>query len=195
MDFTYEEHDLGLTWIVDELMARASHALADDGRVWLIDPVDDPVALERAARLGEVVATVQLLDRHNRDAAAIAARLGVPHLRLPDALPGTPFEVVKVLDVPRWRELALWWPDRRALVIREAIGSGRYFDLSDDGAGVHPFLRGLPPKAPRRHVPEHLLVGHGPGVHEGAADALDAAYARSRRDIPRFLVKLPTFRG
>ena len=193
MDLTYQEHALGLSWVVDELMARASHALADDGRVWLVDPVDDETALKRAAQLGDAVAVVQLLDRHPRGCAAIAERLGVPHLRLPAALPDTPFEVVKVVDLPKWRELALWWPERRALVISEAVGSGQYFALGAR-AGIHPFLRVRPPGALRRFDPDHLLFGHGLGVHEDAAGALREAYARSRRDLPRFLLKLPTFR-
>ena len=47
-----------------------------------------------------VDASLGLLDRHERDAAAIAERLGVPHHRLPSSLPGTPFEVVTVVDKP-----------------------------------------------------------------------------------------------
>ena len=73
-----ETHDLGLTWVIDEPFARASHALADDGRVWIVDPVDDAEALDAVAGLGEPVAVLQLLDRHNRDCAAVASRLGVP---------------------------------------------------------------------------------------------------------------------
>jgi hypothetical protein len=190
-----EEHALGITWVVEEVMQRASHALADDDRVWLIDPVDAGDAVEHATQLGTPQAVVQLLDRHNRDCAAIAERLGVPHLRLPDALPGTPFEVVEVIDVPRWRELALWWPERRALVISEAFGSGPYFAPGDDPVGVHPFLRVRPPQAPRRYEPEHLLFGHGSGVHGGRAAAdLERAYARSLRDLPAVLLKLPRLR-
>jgi hypothetical protein len=190
-----EEHALGLSWVIDEVMARASHALHDGSRVWLIDPVDVPAAIDRAAALGEPQAVIQLLDRHNRDCAAVAQRLGVPHLRLPDAIADSPFEVVKVIDVPRWRELALWWPERKALVVSEAVGSGRYFALADGPAGIHPFLRVKPPGAPKRFAPEHLLFGHGPGVHgPAAAVALRDAYARSRRDIPTFIKRLPSFR-
>ncbi len=68
----------GLSWIADEPMRRASHALADDGRVWLVDPLDEPDAIERARDLGPVAAVVQLLDRHNRDCAALARRLRGP---------------------------------------------------------------------------------------------------------------------
>ena len=97
-------------------------AATGDG-VWFVDPVDVPEAMERAAALGAPAGVIQLLDRHNRDCAAIAARLGVPHLKVPDAVPGSPFEVVRVLDVPGWHEAALWWPEHRVLVVAELIGT------------------------------------------------------------------------
>ena len=46
------------------------------------------------AALGEPAGVVQLLDRHNRDCAAVAAELGVPHLVVPDAVPDSPFEAI-----------------------------------------------------------------------------------------------------
>ena len=46
-------------------------------------------AIERALTLGEPAGVLQLLDRHNRDCAALAARLGVPHLVAPTSLPGS----------------------------------------------------------------------------------------------------------
>ena len=143
--------------------------------------------------LGEPAGLLQLLERHNRDGAQIADRLGVPHLRLPSAVPGSPFEVVSVVSVPGWRELALWWADRRVLVVSEAIGTGPMFRPSGGAtAGVHLFLRGLTPSALRRFEPEHLLVGHGRNVHEGATEALRTAYARRLRDLPRVLKRLPS---
>jgi hypothetical protein len=186
------EHDLGLTWVVEEQMGRASHALRDDsGGIWFVDPVDDGEALKRVSGLGEPAGVLQLLDRHNRDNEAIAARLGVPMLRLPDEVPGSPFEVFDVVDLPKWREKALWWPAKRALVVAEAVGTVPYFRAGAEHAGIHPFLRLLPPGAPRRYEPEHLLLGHGPPVHgAAAAEALREAYARSRRDIWRVPVAM-----
>ncbi|HEV2812226.1 MAG TPA: hypothetical protein VGW10_03140 [Solirubrobacteraceae bacterium] len=186
---TYDEHDLGLSWVIDEPMQRTSHALVDDGRVWLVDPVDVPEAVERARALGEPAAVLQLLDRHPRACAELAERFGVPHLRLPDAVPDSPFEVITVVDRPKWREKALWWPAARGLVVAEAVGTGPMFG---DPAGIHLFLRLLPPGVLRDHDPEHLLVGHGSGVHGAAAKAaLEHAYRRSRIDLPKTVVKLP----
>ena len=57
---------------------------------------------------------------------------------------------------------------------------------------MHPLLRALPPGALRHYEPEHLLVGHGRGVHgPAAAGALEDAYDRSRRDLPKLALKVP----
>lgn len=167
-------------------MERSSHALADGGRLWLVDPVADEEALDAALGHGEVAGVLQLLDRHPRDCAQLARRYGVDHQRLPERLPGTPFESLRVVWVPRWREIGLWWAARRALVVPEAIGTATYFSLGRLPAGIHPFLRALPPgRAMTAHEPEYLLVGHGPPLHEGATAAIAQALQRSRRDLPR----------
>jgi hypothetical protein len=184
-----DEHDLGLTWVVDEPMQRASHALVTEGGVWFVDPVDDDEAIDRALTLGEPAGVLQLLDRHPRACERLAGRFGVPHLRLPDTVPGSPFEVLTVLDVPKWREKALWWPERDALVVAEAVGTGPMFG---DPAGIHLFLRLKPPGVLRDYDPAHLLVGHGPAVHGAAAkQALETAYRRSRVDLPKTVLRLP----
>src|SRR6476620_1845791 len=154
-----DEHPFGLTWQIDDAAARTSHALKVDGKVWIVDPVDHPAALERIEILGPVAAVLQLIDRHNRDCAAIAGRLGVPHLRVPSEIPGTPLEVVRVVDNRRWRA----------------------FTAGHGAVGMHPVLRPLPPKALRGMRPEHLLVGHGPPVSAAdARDGVDWAYAHAR---------------
>ena len=188
-----DETAVGLEWVIDEAMTRTSHALVDDGRVWLVDPVDVPEAIDRATTLGEVAGVLQLLDRHPRDCAALAERFGVEHLRLPDTVPGSPFELFDVVDVPKWREKGLWWPDRRALLVPEAVATGPMFTADKAPAGVHIFLRGVPPRGKLRgYDPEHLLVGHGPGVHgPEAARALDEALDRSRKDLPAAVLNLP----
>jgi hypothetical protein len=73
-----QRHALGVTWIEKGGMARSAHALAGGGRVWLIDPFDYEPGLSAAAGLGELAGVLQLLDRHNRDCAPLAQRLGVP---------------------------------------------------------------------------------------------------------------------
>jgi hypothetical protein len=185
------EHPLGLTWVVADPLLRASHALAHEGRVWLVDPVDAPEAFERAAALGEPAGVLQLFVGHPRDGQKIADRLGVPFHVLPDVLPDSPFSVLD-LDIGPWKERALWWPEPRGLIVAESIGTATHYAVGRGPAGTHMLRRLLPPTRLRPFLPEHLLVGHGPPVHGGdAAAALLDALDRSRRDLPQLFLKAP----
>lgn len=187
-----DELPFGFSWLVDEPMTRTSHALADEGRVWLVDPVDWRPAVDRAETLGAPAAVIQLLDRHNRDCAAVAARLDVPHVVAPAEFPETPFEIVEIRRTKRWNEVALWWPATETLVVAEAVGTNPFFTGGKSPAGVHLLLRLQPPRQLARFEPEHLLVGHGEGVHgTPATTALHDAIATSRRTLPRLVLKAP----
>jgi hypothetical protein len=182
----------GFGWIVEEAMTRTSHALAADGRVWLVDPLDWPDAILRALALGEPAGVIQLLDRHNRDCAALATRLDVRHVVAPDELPGSPFTFVSVRRRRRWRESALWWPATRTLVTADALATNRFFTAGTSPLAVHVLLRLTPPKQLGELDPERILVGHGEGiVGDGAADALHGALTSSRRGLPGLLLRLP----
>jgi len=182
----------GFGWIGDEAATRTSHALAADGRVWLVDALDWPDAIDRALSLGEPAGVIQLLDRHNRDCAALAARFGVPHVVAPHALPGTPFTFVDVLQRKYWRESALWWLETRTLVVAEALGTNRFYTGGTALLGVHLVLRLTPPKALSAFAPERILVGHGDGVvGPGATETLGETLRTSRRGLPGVLVRLP----
>ena len=183
------EHPLGLTWTIEESMGRSSHALRDGDDVWLIDPVDNPVGLGRAENMGNIVGVIQLLDRHGRDCEALANRFDVPLYVNADEIEDSPFDVVQVVNGRKWKETALWWEERQALIVSEAIGTGKMFTGGHD-AGVHLMLRFIPPKKRLGEFePEHLLVGHGPPIHGArAAAALQGALERSRRNFPRALV-------
>jgi len=190
--FCDERGEHGFGWIVEEAATRTSHALAAHGRVWLVDAVDWPDAIERALTLGEPAGVLQLLDRHNRDCAAIADRLGIPHLVAPDEVPGSPFRCLPVLRRRWWAETALWWAEERTLVVAEALGTNRFFTAGKAPVGVHVLLRLTPPKVLGQLGPAHLLVGHGEGLHgAGTADAIAGALAASRRGLPGLLVRLP----
>ena len=174
-----------VSWTIDdEPMERGSHALSADGRFWLVDPVADDEALAMAEALGEPAAVLQLLDRHPRDCEELAERYGVPHLRLPEEVPDSPFEMHRMVWIKRWRELALWWPEREILLVPEAIGTASYFAVGRS-AGIHNFLRLKPPDKLREFSPQHLLCGHGPPLHEGAATAISEAVDKSRKDMPK----------
>jgi hypothetical protein len=182
----------GFGWIVAEAATRTSHALAAEGKVWLVDALDWPEAIDRALALGEPAGVIQLLDRHNRDSAALAARLGVPHVVAPDELPGSPFTFLPVARRRIWRESALWWPAARTLVTADALGTNRFFTGGKAPLGVHVLLRLLPPRALGQVAPDRILVGHGEGlVGSGTSAALHDALADSRRGLPGVLLRLP----
>lgn len=188
-----ENGDIGISWVMDEPMARASHALTDGEKVWLIDPVDDDAAIERVLSLGKPAVVFQLLDRHNRDGREIADRLGIELVVLPLELRGTPFEAIEVVDNRLWKERALWWKKTKTLIVAEAIGASAMFNPSEAGAGVHIGLRAMPPRRQLgTYNPEHLLMGHGNPINGSQATAaLQQALDRSRRDLPGTMLKIP----
>lgn len=192
MSNAINRHDCGLTWTESGGLKRSAHALRSGERVWLVDPFEDEVALSAASELGRPAAVLQLLDRHNRDCAKIAQRFEVPLLRLPEVMPDSPFTPVSVVARPWWREIALWWPERQALVVAEAVGTVRAFALGR-ALGLHPMLRLTPPRgALTRYAPERVLVGHGPVLGSGGAEAIRVALGAAVSDFPRLIRELPT---
>ena len=165
-------------------MQRCSHALVEDGRVWVIDPVDGDGVEERIRAAGAPAGVLQLLDRHNRDCAALAARLGVRHHVVPQGSLG-PFACIDVRNSRSWNEVALWWPDRRVLVCADLLGTARYYRAGNERLAVHPLLRVRPPRRELGALqPNVILSGHGEGVLEDADTALREALSTSRRRIP-----------
>jgi hypothetical protein len=190
----FKDGSYGFGWIAEEpkLLQRASCALVADGQVWLVDPVDVDGLEERIRAAGRPTAVLQLLDRHRRDSATLAQAYDVPLHFVPRAgAPGGPFEVLRSVSLPLWREAALWWPERRTLVVADALGTAPYFLVPEERLGVHPFLRLLPPRSLAGLEPEHVLCGHGEGL-DGAetAQALREALRTARRRTPAWLLGL-----
>ncbi|QLG26087.1 hypothetical protein HUG10_00380 [Halorarum halophilum] len=205
-----DRFDGGVGWLAypDESMARASHALAVDGDVWVVDPVDAPGVDDLLADLdGDVAGTVVCLDRHSRDAAEIATRHDVP-VYVPDWMTGVASELdapvqrfgrelgglsaIRVRDstIPPWQEVALVDAESGTLYVPEAVGTSVYFLTRGERLGVHPMLRLVPPRrALGRRSPERVLVGHGSGVHDGAGAALETALRESRGNAPSLYLK------
>lgn len=188
-----ENGEIGISWVMDEPMARASHALTDGERVWLVDPVDDEAAIDRALSLGRPAVVFQLLDRHNRDCHEVAERLGIELVVLPLELRGTPFEAIEVVENRLWKERALWCKKTKTLVVAEAIGASKMFNPGPAGAGVHIGLKATPPRGKLgTYNPRHLLMGHGRPINgDQATVALQEALDRSRRDLPGSVLKFP----
>ncbi|MGH3049367.1 MAG: hypothetical protein ACRDLK_04345 [Gaiellaceae bacterium] len=185
-----DELEFAFGWIAPEpnFMRRCSHAVAAGGRVWLIDPVWDEEALERAAGLGDPAGVVQQLDRHNRDCARVAERLGVPLHVVPFEPPAdAPFQTIRLLRNRFWREVALWFPETKTLSVAEALGTAQFYRAPQERLAVSPVLRLTPPRRLLGVEPEHVLVGHGSGIHEDATAAVREAVAGSRRNAPAWL--------
>lgn len=180
----------GFGWIEDERIGRASHALLVAGRVWLTDPVDHDGLDDRVRTLGEPAGVLQLLDRHNRDCEAVAARLGVPLIPAYASLGDAPFTPLRVRDNKLGREAALWEPESRTLVCADVLGTLAFFRAPGERIGLHPFSRPFPPESLRGLEPARILVGHGEGVFDGAADALADVLAHGRRRLPRAYLSL-----
>jgi hypothetical protein len=184
-------------WIAhpQEGTLRASSAVAVPGGCLVVDPVDAPGLDEAIERLGRPVGIATLLDRHQRDAAAVAARLDVPRIT-PRVLggPGVTIEGVEERTVVArrgWREALLWVPDRRLLVCPETIGTGPFFLAREgDRLGVHPLARLIRVRPAFAGLePERIAVGHGAPLLAGAAEALETALAHPLRDLPRAWVR------
>jgi hypothetical protein len=201
----------GISWTLAEevdAMHRTSHAVETEEGVWVVDPVDAPGLDDELAELGEVVGVTLLLDRHKRDTAAVAERHGVP-VSLPEALagvaddldtetevysralPDTAFRTITVVDNRLWHEVALYDREGGTLIVPEAVGTVDFFRTGSERLGVHPGLRLFPPrKALGDLSPERVLVGHGPGVFDDAANALRVALSRSRKSAPKYYAGL-----
>jgi hypothetical protein len=172
-------------------MQRAGHAVLAGGGVWLIDPPDGDGLAAAIAELGPLHGILQLLDRHPRDCEALAARFGVPLLRVPLASDAVlPFHVIPLWHLPMWKEDALWLPDERVLIVSEALVGAPDFAAPGERVGVHPMRRLLPPAelAPYAGQVEHLLLGHGDALHgEDARAAVRDALHGTRRRLPQLL--------
>ncbi len=194
----------GVGWIAypDETMQRASHAIAVDGEVWVLDPVDVDGLDDLLAEFGKVAGVAVLLDRHKRDAAAIAKRHDVS-VHVPDfmadieddfdapvelfhrQLGETGYVAYPLVDNPFWKEAALYGEDDDVLFVPETVGTVDYFLAGAERLGVHPMLRLKPSRKLTRLDPERVLVGHGEGIHEDGADTLHEAITTSRRNAPK----------
>jgi len=203
-----DSFDGGVGWLAnpEESMARASHAIVDEGDVWLVDPVDVPGLDDRLEDLGRVRGVVVLFTYHRRDASAIAARHDVPVLlpagmtalgdgdvaapvrRLEGRLGDSGYYVRPVTTTRIWQEWALF--DGETLIVAESVGTADYFLAPGERLGVSLARRIVPPGEALRDVePERVLCGHGEGVVADAAGELRRALDEARRTAPRMYLR------
>ena len=116
----------------------------------------------------------------------------MPQLKVPDAVPGTPFKAIPVVRFPGWKETALWWPEHEALIVAEVVGANELYTGGRGAAGMHPMLRALPPRGLRSYAPRHLLMGHGAGDPRRRREAGAPAGARPGAAGHPAVLKLPS---
>lgn len=203
----------GVTWMAhpNTEMRRASHALVVGRGVWLVDPLDAGGLDEELASLGTAAGVVVLTNSHGRHADRIADRHDVaihvpacfddpaddfdaPVETFDEELADTGFELVWEKDAAGWKEGALYHPDRGTLVVPDALATCLF--TSEQGRlEVFPLFRWSPPRQELGTLDvDRVLVGHGEPVLENAQEALDAALAVSRREVPSAIARsVPTF--
>jgi hypothetical protein len=186
-----------VAWIAhpDERMQRASVALAVQGGCLVFDPVDADGLDQMLGGIGQVLGVCQLLDRHGRDSAALAARHGAPRLTASELGRSRAYSELELRDVyraRRWHETAVWLKQRRLLLVPESVGTLPFFRAhAEDRLGIHPLARLKPPRAALAGLEaDTIAVGHGAPVIGGAAADLRAALIGARTDIPSALLTI-----
>lgn len=204
----------GFGWLAHPAEAgrRASHAMRGEDGVWLFDPIDGPGVDERVAELGPVAGVAVLSNYHGRDAAALADRHEVAvHLpawmdRVADAvdapverydapvgewvpLADAGIEVRTVDPTIAWREAIAFSPTDGTLRIPDMLSSLPQMCVGTERLGWFLLHRLAPPRSALADLePDRILFGHGEGVSEDAAGALDGALGGVRRTFPRALI-------
>jgi hypothetical protein len=202
------EWENGRSWIAHpgEEAQRASHALGTAEGVWLIDPIDAPDLETLIDPLGEVAGVAVLSCWHGRDAGALARRYDVP-VHIPEWMgrieervdapiqrytlaPGDAgFHAFPCRPFPGWQEAFLYHEPGGTLVVPESIGTVDPYLVDDERVGLNTVRRLQPPRELAGLEPDRILVGHGSGVTEDAAEALDAVLDGARATFPDALVE------
>lgn len=194
----------GVGWIAhpEEGGLRTSHAMVgEDGGVWVIDPLDAPGVDELLADLGEVTGVVVLSNYHARDGGVIADRHDVPVYlpqwldrvaervdapieRYAQTLGSSGFVVHRCTPLPGWQEGIAYRQSDGTLYTPDVLGTGSDWTVGEERMALFVLARLFPPAVLEQFAPERVLVGHGEGVFEDAAVALDTALTGARRRFP-----------
>jgi hypothetical protein len=206
-----DRFDGGVGWLAHpaERSRRASHLLAGDDGVWLVDPLDAPGLDELVAEHGDVAGVAVFSNYHARDAGTLARRHGVAvavprwldraadRIDAPvdryDPEGGSPIPGVRVeryAPLPGWTEAIAHRESDGTLYVPDVLGTAPVYTVGSERLGVYLLHRLGPPREllERRPV-RRVLVGHGRGVDEAAAEALATAIDGARRRFPRALVR------
>lgn len=200
----------GVGWLAhpDEGSVRASHAVREDGDVWLLDPLDAPGADDLVADLvgedGTVAGVVVCSDYHARDAETFAERYDVAvHVprsvdRVPDRIDApvqrfegaiAGFETSPVRPMYAWNEVVAYRERDGTLYVPDYLSSHDAFTVGAERVALPTASRLFPPHEQFAGMaPERICFGHGEGVFADADAALRDALEGARRRLPRALV-------
>ena len=200
----------GVGWLAhpEETGLRASHAIVGDGGdVWLFDPLDAPGIDEEIDALGDVGGIAVCSRYHARDSDAFARRYDVPVYvpswmgRVPDRLEApleyydeelgsSGFAVRRVDSMPGWCEATPYRASDDTLYVPDVLGTAPLYTSGSDRLGVYLLCRLLPPFEVFAGLdPDRVLVGHGTGLFDEPAAALQTALANARRGFSRALLE------
>ncbi len=202
-----DEWEDGFGWIAhpDEAARRVSHAVAGDDGVWVFDPIDAPGLERPIASLGEVAGVAVLSNYHARDADVFADRYDVPVTvpewfhdvtdtldapieRVSDELGGSGFSLRRVDPLPTWREAVAWRESDRTLYTADILSTLPLYRTGDEQLATHLLCRLFPPRGVFADLdPARIICGHGTGVFEDAAEALEDCLASARWNLPQAL--------
>lgn len=202
-----DEWEDGFGWIAhpDEDARRVSHAVAGDDGVWVFDPIDAPGVDRAISSLGDVAGVAVLSNYHARDAAVFADRYDVPvtvpawfdgvadQLDAPVArasgeLGGSGFSLRRVDPLPSWREAVAWRESDRTLYTADVVSALPLYRVGDERVAPYLLCRLFPPRRIFADIePARIICGHGTGVFEDAAGALEDGLAGARWNLPQAL--------
>jgi len=116
-----------------------------------------------------------------------AERVDAPVRRVTDSLAG--FELRPLEPLGAWTETVAYRESDRTLYVPDVLSSGAAVTVGDERLGLNVLARLRPPRETFADMaPDRVLLGHGEGVFDDAAGALDESLAKARRRLPRALV-------
>lgn len=197
----------GVGWVAhpEEGGVRTSHALVGEaGGVWVIDPLDAPGVEELVAEFGAVEGVAVLSNYHARDAGVfatrhdvavyvpqwmgrVADRVDAPTERYTKTLGTSGFSVHQCSPLPGWSEGIAYRESDRTLYVPDVMGTSSEVIVGEERIALFLLARLFPPAALAQFEPERIMVGHGEGIFEDAAAALDTALTGARRRFPAAL--------
>ena len=137
-----DEIERGFGWIAEQPGSSSGRPMRSTlGRpVSLFDPVDVPGIDERIRALGEPEASSSSRPARARSRRGRGSARRVRICGWSSALMVRAAGLSASSGTAFWKEVAFWEPERRVLVVADALGAVGYFAAPGEAIGVHPLL-------------------------------------------------------